>query len=254
MAFSSFPQGWQRYINARGDEKRRLLDDPHWRETAKQEWDSVGPSMFPVHRPGKIKFIGVAKPELRDWLGRSLEDLATSRGAHPSDALADWCLTNDLYPEIMAVDRTNDDPEGVATFLRHPAVMLGSSDAGAHLAMMCAAGDATLALARHVRERGDITLEAAVSQLSGRAAALVGLHDRGYVRESMVADLNVFVLDELSWDKPVLVDDLPGGAMRFRRPPGGYRYTIVSGRVVQESGTLTGERPGRMLDHGGTAR
>src|SRR5262249_37199093 len=32
MAFSSFPQGWQSYIRARGDEKRRLLLDSRWRE------------------------------------------------------------------------------------------------------------------------------------------------------------------------------------------------------------------------------
>lgn len=254
MAFSTLSQGWLRYIRARGDGKRRLLDDAAWREVARREWDGVRSSMFPVHRPEKVKFIGVAKPDLRPWLGRSLKDLAEARGAHPSDALADWCLANDLYPEVMAVDRTNDDPDGVASFLRHPATMLGSSDAGAHVAMMCAAGDATLALTRHVRERGDLTLEAAVHELTARAAELAGLRDRGYVRPGMAADLNVFALDELSWDAPDLVHDLPGGAMRFRRAAGGYRATIASGRVVQRSGVRTDERPGRMLDHGARLR
>ena len=35
------------------------------------------------------------------------------------------------------------------------------------------------------------------------------------------------------WDDDVFVDDLPGGARRLRRPPGGYRYTLANGEVTQ---------------------
>jgi hypothetical protein len=31
----------------------------------------------------------------------------------------------------------------------------------------------------------------------------------------------------------------------LRRPPGGYRHTVVAGQVVQTEGTLTAARPGR---------
>ena len=251
MAFGSLLEGWGRYITARGEEKRRLLQDPNWRKIASEEWDLTQASMFPVKRPDKIKFIGVNRPELRGWIGRSLLDLSQERGGHPSDVLADWVLENDLYPEVMAVDRTNDDPDAVRQYLRHPSVVLGASDAGAHVGMMCAAGDATLVLTRHVRERGDLRLEDTISQLTGRAAGIVGLEDRGYVREGLVADLNVFVLDELEWGKPDLVEDLPGGGLRFRRPPGGFRYTISGGAVIQDSGRPTGQRPGRFLQHRG---
>ncbi len=41
-----------------------------------------------------------------------------------------------------------------------------------------------------------------------------------------------------------LVNDLPGGRTRFTRDPGGYRYTIVNGVVVQAHGRSTGELPG----------
>jgi N-acyl-D-aspartate/D-glutamate deacylase len=250
MAFGSLPDGWGRYITARGEEKRRLLQDPDWRKISREEWDLAVASMFPVKRPEKIKFIGVNRPELKSWIGKSLFELTEARGGHPSDVLADWVLENDLYPEVMAVDRTNDDPDAVRRLLRHPAVLLGSSDAGAHVGMMCAAGDATLVLTRHVRERGDLELEEVIAQLTGGAAKLVGLADRGEVREGLVADLNVFALDELVWAKPDLVYDLPGGGVRFRRPPGQYRYTISAGSIVQEAGHPTAERPGRFLVHG----
>jgi N-acyl-D-amino-acid deacylase len=60
----------------------------------------------------------------------------------------------------------------------------------------------------------------------------------------------VFGLDELDWAPDVFVSDLPEGARRLRRPPGGYRYTVVGGTVVQESGVLTGSRPGTVLRPG----
>ena len=111
--------------------------------------------------------------------------------------------------------------------------------------MLCASGDTTLLLTRHVRERGDLTLERAVHELTGRQAEAFGFHDRGVLAEGAVADLVVFALDELHWDDDEFVADLPGGAKRFRRPEGGYRATVVDGVAVQEHGELTGALPGR---------
>ena len=101
--------------------------------------------------------------------------------------------------------------------------------------MMCGAGDCTLLLAEHVRERGDLTIEAAVHQLTGRIAAAFGLDRRGVIDVGNAGDLVVFALDELSYEPESFVHDLPGGAPRFTRPAGGYRATIVSGVVTQEA-------------------
>ena len=57
-----------------------------------------------------------------------------------------------------------------------------------------------------------------------------------------------FQLDEIHWDDDEFVADLPGGALRMRRPDGGFRATIVNGEIVQQSGAVTAARPGRMLD------
>jgi N-acyl-D-aspartate/D-glutamate deacylase len=102
-------------------------------------------------------------------------------------------------------------------------------------------------LTRHVRERGDFTVEAAVHELTGKQADVLGIAARGKVAEGLAADLTVFALDELDWADDVFVDDLPGGARRLRRPPGGYRYTIAGGELTQEDGKLTGARPAGVL-------
>ena len=39
-------------------------------------------------------------------------------------------------------------------YFRDPTTVVGASDAGAHLQMMCGAGDTTLLLTTHVRDRG----------------------------------------------------------------------------------------------------
>jgi N-acyl-D-aspartate/D-glutamate deacylase len=44
--------------------------------------------------------------------------------------------------------------------------------------------------------------------------------------------------------------DLPRGASRLRRGPGGYRYTVVDGTVTQEDGVLTEALPGKVLRRG----
>lgn len=74
-----------------------------------------------------------------------------------------------------------------------------------------------------------------------------GFAGRGRLAEGAAGDLVIFALDELNWAADVFVADLPEGARRLRRPPGGYRYTVVGGTVVQQDGDLTGARPGRVL-------
>ena len=70
----------------------------------------------------------------------------------------------------------------VSTLILDPTTVVGASDAGAHLQMMCGAGDSTLLLTEHVRDRGDLTVEGAVHQLTGRLADAFGIRGRGVLR------------------------------------------------------------------------
>jgi N-acyl-D-aspartate/D-glutamate deacylase len=98
-----------------------------------------------------------------------------------------------------------------------------------------------------VRERGDLTVEHAVHEMTGRQAEAFGFHDRGFVAPGAVADLVVFALDELHYDTDEFVTDLPREGRRLRRPEGGFRATFVDGSAVQVGGTLTGALPGRVI-------
>jgi N-acyl-D-amino-acid deacylase len=248
MMFMKMPQGWHRVPNAADDrERRHLLQDPAWRAAARHEWDSVETGFFPIHDLQRVRLIDVTRGEHERWLGRTMAELVAERGGHPSDVFADWVLDNDLRPGILCVGMGNFDTAGVGELLACDDVLVSSSDAGAHVQMMCAAGDTTLLLTRHVRDRGDFTVEQAVHELTGKQADVLRLHDRGVVEPGRAADLAVFALDELTWDLDTFVDDLPTGARRLRRPPGGFRYTVAAGEVTQEAGQLTGARPAGVL-------
>lgn len=250
MSWFALAEGWHRAVQAPAAQMRRMLEDPAWRALAREEWDRVPRTMIPHRYPDRMRFVEVRRPELERWVGATLADLIAERGGHPSDVLADWVLENDLDPGLVGVGVANSDPDGVAATLTHPAALIGNSDAGAHLQMMCATGDSTLLLTRHVRDRADLSLPAAVHALTGRQAYTFGLAGRGVVAEGAAADLTVFALDELAWEPDVFVDDLPAGGARLRRPPGGFRHTLVAGEIVQESGSLTDHRPGRFLAAG----
>ena len=247
MMFMSMPEGWHRVIAARGDDKRALLSDPAWRAAARAEWDRTERALFPHTRPETVRFVEVVGESNQQWLGANLAELIAARGGHPSDVLADFVLANDCRPGLVAVGIANSDVEGMARTLCDPAVIISSSDAGAHAQMLCASGDSTLLFTRHVRERGDLTLERAVHELTGRQADLFGFTGRGCVAPGAVADLVVFALDELHYDDDVFVNDLPGGGARLRRSDGGYRATIVAGTPVQLHGAMTGALPGQVL-------
>jgi N-acyl-D-amino-acid deacylase len=247
MMFMSMPEGWHKVIAARRADKAVLLRDPEWRATARAEWDRTRAALFPHRRLDRARIVDVVGAENEEWLGRTLAELVDAKGGHPSDVFADFVLANDCRPGIVAVGISNADVDGVGRTLADPAVLVSSSDAGAHMQMLCASGDTTLLLTRHVRDRGDFTLEQAVHELTGRQVEAFGFHHRGSVTKGNVADLVVFALDELHYDRDEFVDDLPKGGARLRRPEGGYRATIVDGVPVQLDGTLTGALPGRVI-------
>jgi N-acyl-D-amino-acid deacylase len=246
MAFYSLPP-WHQFLQASAAGKVTLAGDPSWRAAARAGWDAAPRTLIRHKELDRVVFTAVARPELARWVGSSLADRVAFTGAHPSDALADWVLANDGHPGVTGTGIANADPDGVAQLLRHPATLVSNSDAGAHVQMMCTAGDTTLLLARYVRDRADLGVEHAVRELTGRQAEVFGLRGRGVIATGYAADLTVFDPAALRWREEVLTADLPGGGLRLRRPPGGFRFTVVAGTVVQHDGTLTGALPGVVL-------
>lgn len=246
LMFADIP-AWNEVIQSDEDGKRALLSDPQWRERARQDFDSDRPSNFPKNCPERVIFSRSEKPELKQYLEKSLEDYAGGKDLHLSDALAEWVLLNDLNPGITLRSQAYN-ADRICELMKHPATILSGTDFGAHVQMMCGAGDTTLMLERFVTERGDYTLEEAVKAMTSDLAQVFGIFDRGILALGYGGDLAIFSLGEIDWPSEYMVNDLPGGAKRLTRPGGGYRATVVSGVPTWLNGQHTGDLPGKMLE------
>ena len=183
---------------------------------------------------------------------RVVADLARERGASEFDTLLDVVIADDLRTVLWPLP-TDDDADSWELRRQawdNPGVMLGGSDAGAHLDRMCGAPYTTGFLADCLRGRRLVTLERAVQLLTSVPAALFGLRDRGVVREGARADLVVFDPATVATGEVRLVDDLPGGTARLFAGAVGMERVLVNGRPIAVGGALTGDLPGTVLRSG----
>jgi N-acyl-D-aspartate/D-glutamate deacylase len=129
---------------------------------------------------------------------------------------------------------------------KDPRVVLGASDAGAHLRFLATFDWATCFLGDN-RRRGVMPLEQAVHRVTGVQALLYGLKGRGFVSPGCVADITVFDPDAIRSGPLEWRDDLPGGAGRVYSEAIGIEHVLVGGVEILRHGHLTGARPGQVL-------
>jgi N-acyl-D-aspartate/D-glutamate deacylase len=128
--------------------------------------------------------------------------------------------------------------------------VIGGSDAGAHLDMMCGATYATSLLGNAVRDRGLLSLEEAIHELTDVPARLYGIRERGRIASGCFADLLLFDADTIGPGPERTRYDLPGGAPRLFADAYGVHRVLVNGVEVVVDGAATDARPGALLRSG----
>lgn len=234
------------FANAPVSRKRELVADMSWRERARVEWDSTQRTMFPRHKLEDVAIIPTVHDKDVSRLPKTLDELHAQRGGHPADIFLDWANEHEMEPGLV-VTIANADPDYNGEVLCDPNTLVAASDVGAHMQMMAAYGDPSLLITRHVLERGDLSLEAAVRRLTAEPAEFLGLTDRGALKVGNHADIAVIDIDELEYLPQELAPDLIGGEAYFTRAAKGIIATIVDGVATQIGGEVTGTRPGRFL-------
>jgi N-acyl-D-aspartate/D-glutamate deacylase len=190
------------------------------------------------------------------WVGMSLADIAAQRATDVIDVLIDVVLVDklSLYMVLPSLTPTlGRSDEGWArrvSVWKDERVMLGGSDAGAHLDLMCHANYPTVVLGEVVRDRGLLSIEEAVRMMTDRPARHYGLKERGRVAEGWIADLVVFDPDTVASKPSEVRTDLPGGGERLYAESVGIEHVLVSGVEVVADGGCTDARPGVLLRSG----
>jgi N-acyl-D-amino-acid deacylase len=183
---------------------------------------------------------GVDDPEVN---GKLVSDVSEIRGQPPETVFMDVVLEQE--GRGIVIDWNNEE-ETLRQTLSKPYVA-GGTDGGAldlqwsdlgplihprHL------GTAPRWLGTYVREGSLMSWEEAIRKLAGLPAEILGLEERGLLREGYFADLVVFDPDTIA------------GRATFEDPfhySVGMQYVLVNGVAVVEEGEYTGAKPGRAL-------
>ena len=228
-------------------DRLRAVHDPDVRERMQNETVANPRS---ARDWSKIRVYKTGSPALAGRVGSTIADLAESRGVRIVDAFFDLAIEDQLETEFVEEGINNREPADVLEMLSSPQTIIGSSDAGAHVKTFCGSGNTTYVLAHWVRDSGGMPLEEAVHRMTGDVASVLGLEDRGLLRPDWAADVVVFDLDAVQYEKTRLVDDLPAGASRLWRDAPGISHVVVNGSVVVRDGVPTGTCAGRVLRNG----
>jgi N-acyl-D-amino-acid deacylase len=184
-------------------------------------------------------------PEL---VGQSIAQIVESdnKGRSPVDVLIDLALEDDLRTRIDVI--LYDEPIEDTFYLKSPATIIGSSDAGAHASQMCNAAYGPYLLSHWVRDRKELTLEFAIWRLTGQPAEFLGLADRGHLKPGHFADIWVFDPETIEAGPMERLYDLPGGGDRLIRHTKGTEHVLVNGgSIIAHGARVSGIRPGRIL-------
>ncbi len=234
-------------------ERIEKLKDPETRRFMEDRAASPDAGVFARLTGWDTYVIGDTFSAENDGLtGRRVGDIAAERGTTPFDTLLDIVIADDLRT-VLWPGATDADPESWELrrqAWQHPAVMLGGSDAGAHLDRMQGANYPTRFLADSLRGRKLTTLEDAVRMMTSVPSALFGLRDRGVIAEGAHADLVLFDPETIDSELLSMVEDLPGGTGRLYAGSVGVRSVYVGGVEVVRDSQPTDARPGSILRSG----
>ena len=174
--------GWGEVIALPDAERRAALQDRRGARAAAR------PGSTPRPRSGVA---GMMQWDLVELARRPQRRVASPPSGAPTRSTC--CSTSSLpeqlplttvFPSLVPpMGVTDESWEARGEVWRDDRVVLGGSDAGAHLDIMCHANYPTVVLGELVRERDLFTLEEGVHQMTGVPAALFGLRDRGVIAE-----------------------------------------------------------------------
>lgn len=177
----------------------------------------------------------------RKYEGRRVSEIARLRGdADPADTCIN--LMNEDGGRITGMFHTMSEDD-VRLVMKQPWVAIASDGSAINLEALGIPHPRNYStnvrvLGYYVRDQHVLTLEDAVRKMSGLPAEILGLRDRGLLREQMAADVVVF--------DPATVGETNSfeATKSYAR---GVQYVLVNGSVVLDQGEPTSARPGKAI-------
>lgn len=239
-----------------GDAKIEKARDREWRERVKAVYSPEAMAGAGGMFETLILVDAQGSPDYTPYEGRLLGEVAEVRGEHVVDLLFDIAVATELQADFRSTDATSEDPEKIMEIIRHPRVLAGTSDGGAHVKFYSGGHFATDLLMWMVREERRMTLEEIHHKFSSLPARALRLHQRGEIREGWAADIMVYDFDRIGYDRRryQVAYDLPDGQWRRTAPARGISWILVNGEPIFRNNNCQGTTPGRLVSNAGPER
>ena len=196
-----------------------------------------------VGGPEGVMLVSTIVPELKQYEGRTVADVARMQNKQPFDAICDLLIqSKDGIGAAYFSMQEND----VRLAMQQPWVSVGTDYGevapdgllGESKSHPRAYGSFARILGKYVREEHVLRLEDAIRKFTSLPAQRVRLDHRGLLREDYFADITVFnptkVVDVATFESP-------------NRPSVGIEYVFVNGTLALEHEKVTGQYGGRPL-------
>jgi N-acyl-D-amino-acid deacylase len=198
---------------------------------------------FEIIRRGGPENIIVMDHPKKKYVGKTLRELAGEMKKDPVEVAIQLALQGDKDRRgggrLRGFSMSEVDVE---TYAAQPWVMTASDgglalpeDGFVHARFY---GTFPRKIKKYAMEKGVLSVEDAVRSMTSLPAMVLGLKDRGLVREGNVADLVIMDLEKIR------------DTATFFEPhqyPEGMEYVLVSGKFVIDKGNPTGALPGRII-------
>jgi N-acyl-D-aspartate/D-glutamate deacylase len=242
--------GWREILSLPLAEKTAKLRDPATR--ASMAAAAKGTAFERRADMGAYWIGDTVAPENHTYRGRIVAEIAQERGIDPWEALIDIEVADDYKTVLWPLPTADGDLDWELRrqFWNRPDVLLGGSDAGAHLDRMLGAPYPTRFLADTLRGRMLVSLERAVQLMTSVPANVFGLKGRGVLSEGAFADVVVFDPATVGAEAARRVYDLPGQSLRLTAPSTGIHRVLVNGVETIVDGENTGALSGTLLRSG----
>mgnify|MGYP001077150502 CR=1 FL=1 len=177
--------------------------------------------------PESLLIVDASDPS---WVGLRLDQIAVQIDGTAEEAAAAVLVAGN--PRVVSFNMQEVDIEA---FMRQPWVATSSDGTNGHPRKYASFPRKYRV---YVQERAVLNLPAFVRSSSGLSADILGLQDRGYIRDGWIADLVIF--DEKNYrDKATFTD--------WDRLSEGVEYLLVNGTPVIQKGVVNSVRPGKII-------
>jgi dihydroorotase/N-acyl-D-amino-acid deacylase len=223
------------------------LKDPAVRARIKKELSGDHPDWENLYYDcgggSGVLLASVQKAELKEFEGKTVEDVAKAWKKSPEDALMDFVIADSAQTGAIYFMASEED---IKTGLEQPWTSIGLDANEMSLdgpifephTHPRAFGAMPRFLGHYVRDEHLMPLAAAIRKITSLPAQREHLDSRGLLKPGYFADVTIFdpakIIDRATFTQPTQLSE-------------GIAYTIVNGQIEYDHGKLTGATAGKIL-------